>query len=265
MRSKLLLLVALFLFISAAAHADVWNKRYAVSGEPSVYLKAGDGHVRVTSSDSKEITVRVSTDGYRIAEDEVTITESQEGSSVRVVVRVPRGARFCIGYCARRLEIDVVVPRRANLDLRTDDGNITVAHVAGDFRLHTGDGHMELHNLDGSLVASSGDGRISADGRFDRLDLSSGDGRIDAEAERGSKVESPWRLNSGDGSVTLRLPDDFSAELEATTGDGSVDVDFPISMDRGRIRDSRIRGRLNGGGGLINVHTGDGSIRILRL
>ena len=263
MRPKLLLVSALLL--SVAAHADVWNKHYAVNGEPNLYVKAGDGHVRVTSTDSKEITVRVSTEGYRIAADEVTITESQDGSNVRVVVRVPRGARFCIGYCVRRLEIDVVVPRHSNLDLRTDDGNISVAHVVGDFRLHTGDGHMELHNLDGSLVASSGDGHISADGRFDRLDLSSGDGRIEAEAERGSTVASPWRLNSGDGSVTLRLPEDFSAELEATTGDGRVDVDFPINMERGRIRESRIRGRLNGGGGLITVHTGDGSIRILRL
>jgi len=158
----------------------------------------------------------------------------------------------------------VTVPRRTNLDLRTDDGNISVAHVRGEFRLHTGDGHLELHNLDGSLTASSGDGHINADGRFDRLDLSSGDGRIDAEADRGSKVATTWRLRSGDGSVTLRLPDDISAELDATTGDGSVDVDFPMTT-QGRMRESRVRGVLNGGGGLINVHTGDGHIRIARL
>ncbi|HSE48308.1 MAG TPA: DUF4097 family beta strand repeat-containing protein [Terriglobales bacterium] len=261
MRLKLLLVVALLV---SAAHADVWNKHYAVSGEPSLYLKAGDGHVRVTSSDSPEISVRVVTDGYRIAPDEVTIEESQEGGGVRVVVRVPRGMRLCIGICVRRIEIDVTVPRRTNLDLRTDDGNITVAHVRGEFRLHTGDGHMELHNLDGSLVASSGDGHISADGRFDRLDLSSGDGRIEADAERGSKVATTWRLRSGDGSVTLRLPDDFAAELDATTGDGSVDVDLPMNT-RGRMRESRVHGLLNGGGGLISVHTGDGHIRIGRL
>jgi hypothetical protein len=264
MRTKLLLPV-FALALATAAHADTWNKHYAVSGEPGLYLKAGDGHVRVVSSDSPEIVVRVTTDGYRLSADEVTVEESQMGNNVRVVVRVPRRLRVCIGFCGeKRIQIDVTVPRRSNLDLRTDDGNISVSHIAGDFQLHTGDGNMELHNLEGSLLASSGDGHINADGRFDRLDLSSGDGRIEAEAERGSRIGSTWRLHSGDGSITLRLPEDFSAELDATTGDGSVDIDFPITSE-GRMRESRVHGRLNGGGGLLNLHTGDGSIRIARL
>lgn len=261
MRAKLLLVI---LALATAAYGDTWNKLYRVSGEPSLYLKAGDGHVRVTSSDAPEITVRVITDGYRIADDEVTIDESQAGSSVRVTVRVPRRLQFCIGYCHHRIDIDVTVPRRANLELHTDDGNISVTRVGGTLRCHTGDGHMQLHGLEGSLVASSGDGNISADGRFEQLDLSSGDGRIVAEAGRGSRVASSWRLRSGDGNITLRLPEGFAADLDATTGDGTVDVDFPITVD-GRVRESRVRGRLNGGGGLLNLHTGDGRIRVGRL
>src|SRR4051812_1206357 len=40
MRTKLLVIL---LALAAAAHADTWNKRYAVTGEPRLYVKAGDG------------------------------------------------------------------------------------------------------------------------------------------------------------------------------------------------------------------------------
>ena len=59
--------------------------------------------------------------------------------------------------------------------------------------------------------------------------------------------------------------DEFSAELEATTGDGSIDIDFPITMEGSRHRDSRVSGKMNGGGGLLELHTGDGTITIGRL
>lgn len=263
MRLKLLLLAVLA--CGTAARADIWSKHYAVAGgDARLYLKAGDGNVRVTSSDTPEIVVRVVTEGYRLSQEEVQVEEIQSGSEVRINVRVPHRVRFCIGYCYRRIDIDVTVPRRVNLEVRTDDGHIAVNHVAGELRLHTGDGNMELHALDGTLLASSGDGHITADGRFDNLDLSSGDGRIEAEALRGSRIAGTWRLRSGDGSILLRLPEDFGAELEATTGDGAVNVDFPITTT-GRIRESRIRGRLNGGGGFLDLHTGDGSIRVARL
>src|SRR3954465_15256281 len=100
MRPKTMpLLLALTLALATAAHADTWNKHYAVSSEPGLYLKAGDGHVRVISSDTPEIVVRVPTDGYRLSPDEVTVEESQMGNNVRVVVRVPRRLRVCIGFC----------------------------------------------------------------------------------------------------------------------------------------------------------------------
>src|SRR4051812_13514525 len=261
MRTKLLVIL---LALAAAAHADTWNQRYAVTGEPRLYIKAGDGNIRVSSSDATEIVVRVTTVGYRLAPDDVTIDESQSGSEVRVVLRLPHWDGVGTGWRSRRIDVDVTVPRHATLDLNTSDGNIVASRLNGDMRFHTGDGNMDLQDLDGSLVASSGDGNMRVAGRFDGLDLQSGDGRIDAAVSRGSRISSTWRLRSGDGNVTLRLAEDIGADLDASTGDGSVNVDFPITT-QGRIRESRIHGRLNGGGGILEVHTGDGSIHVSRL
>lgn len=264
MRPQLLVL-ALALTLGSAAHADTWNKTYNVTGTPNLYVKAGDGNLHVTSSDVKAIAITVTTEGYRIAPDGVTIEESQMGDSVRLQVHVPHQHLVVFGWDHRRIDVQITVPRQATLDLNTSDGRIEAFGVAGDLRFHTGDGSLELHGLDGALQASSGDGHINADGRFDALDIHTGDGHIDIDARRGSRTASYWRLKSGDGSVRLRLPDGFGAELDVATGDGSVNVDFPVTVYGGRIQRSHIHGKLNGGGGILEVRTGDGSIHINRL
>lgn len=78
---------------------------------------------------------------------------------------------------------------------------------------------------------------------------------------RGSKVTSDWNIRSGDGSVTLQLPDDFSANVDLRTGDGHINVSMPVTVE-GNLGDKNIRGKINGGGNLLTVHTGDGSIRL---
>jgi hypothetical protein len=47
------------------------------------------------------------------------------------------------------------------------------------------------------------------------------------------------------------------------TGDGHITVDMPLAVE-GRLGGKNIRGKLNGGGKLLTVHTGDGSIHLER-
>src|SRR5262249_4376855 len=136
-----------------------------------------------------------------------------------------------------------------------------VRGVKGNVRLAPGDGHIGGTSLDGQLDATSGDGNIQVDGRFDSLNLKTNDGTIDARASRGSRISTNWTFRSGDGSITLRLPDNFQADLDAHAGDGSINTDFPI-VTSGRIGRSELRGKLNGGGAALTARTGDGSIRI---
>jgi hypothetical protein len=73
-----------------------------------------------------------------------------------------------------------------------------------------------------------------------------------------------WSLRSGDGGITLRVPEDLSADLDAHTGDGRITVDLPVTV-AGSISTSSVRGKLGAGGPLLRVQTGDGSIRLQRL
>ena len=70
---------------------------------------------------------------------------------------------------------------------------------------------------------------------------------------------------TGDGSVTLEVPDGFGAELDAHTGDGGIHMrDLTLSNVTGTLGKNSLRGRLGDGGRAVRVRTGDGSITLKR-
>ncbi len=67
--------------------------------------------------------------------------------------------------------------------------------------------------------------------------------------------------SNGDGNVTVQLRETFAADVELHTGDGHISLDMPVSVE-GRLGHNDIHGKLNGGGNLLTIHTGDGSISL---
>jgi DUF4097 and DUF4098 domain-containing protein YvlB len=276
-------LAAAFLLTAAfpfTTRAEEWTKTYSISGRPTVRLSTNDGAVRVFTSDTKQVELRVEYHGYELNKD-LRIDSRQDGNRVELDARLnSRWCLFCVNV-GRTLRIEVRMPRAAdltvdtgdgsveseaiegNLDIHTGDGRIGVRGAKGSIRLRTGDGSIEAHDLDGTVDATTGDGHISMDGRFEVLNIKTGDGSIDARVHRGSRMTSPWSIRTGDGSVELALPEGFQADLDASTRDGHVNVAFPITVEGG-ISGSHIHGKLNGGGQPLSVHTGDGSIRLRR-
>lgn len=277
---KLTLVAASLLLASLSLSAEEWNKSFKVSGKPELRIDAKDGSVELNSWDQKEIQIHVETTGWRIAPNEVRITDRQVGDRVEMELFIPTHMwGFSMGR--RSIRVDVKVPRELNLDVRTADGGIRSSNLRGDMqlssgdgairglalegdiRIHTGDGSIELSDADGNLNADTADGNVTVSGRFDVLQVRTGDGSIRAVAERGSKISNGWSFNSGDGSVDIRLPEDFSAELDARTGDGTIDVGFPVLIS-GSVRRDRMHGKINDGGPPLQIRTGDGSIRLSR-
>jgi len=270
--------LALAALAGRPAHADEWSHRYPVKDTPSIHVRTDDGSVHVATGSGSEVDARVTTEGWRIGPGEVTITESQSGDRIDVEVRLPKG-RFGFGSWHRSVTLTLHVPPRADLEIHTGDGGIELQPVSGklnlstgdgsikadglrgEIRLHTGDGSIRATGLSGRLQADTGDGHMDVRGRFDVLDLHTGDGGIEATAEAGSRVETAWSLRSGDGGITLRLPEDLGAELDAHTGDGRIHLDTPLAV-RGDIRRDSVRATLGAGGGPLRLQTGDGSIRL---
>lgn len=284
----------------ASAHADQWTKNFAVNGRPEVHVETNDASVEITNTSLTQIAATVITNGWRISDREVRVDARQSGNTVELQVRVPREHHW-FGPNFRSVRVELQVPKQCNLDVHTEDGNIKVENASGDVRLVSGDGNIEAASLegrvsansgdgnlivheakgelrfstgdgrvevdsgDGTLSAHSGDGNVRATGRFDQIDIRTNDGSVDIEARQGSQTKQDWHLRSGDGSIVLRVPANFSAEVDAHTGDGEIKSELPITSE-GRFGDtSTVRGKINGGGGMLELRTADGSIRIERL
>lgn len=255
-------LIALAVALTGAlpASAAQWSKTYNISREPDLRVETSDANIRVETTDQKTIDVDVISSHYKIGPGGLEIEEHQAGDTVEVNVRFPHGFHVTdIGN--HRVDINIRMPRKGQVNLRTGDGNIELANFGGQMELRSGDGSETLHGVDGKLHASTGDGHITADGRFDALDLKSGDGHLDIRAAAGSTIADEWTMRTGDGDVNLELPGDLAADLYLHTGDGHIDVNLPMTTE-GRIRQNDVRGKMNGGGKLMTIHTGDGSISI---
>jgi DUF4097 and DUF4098 domain-containing protein YvlB len=264
---------------SGQAHAGDYSKTYNVTHRPQVHVVTNDGSVRVRSGNSNEVEFRVVYKGYEI-DKTLQIESHQEADHIELKAHIVGHLHLSIGNW-QSLHIEVRMPKDADIqvetgdgsikaenisgsvDLRTGDGSISVTDIKGNLRIHTSDGSVEGANLDGKCEAMSGDGRIRLVGRFDALDVDSGDGSIEAAAINGSKLEGPWKIRSGDGSITVALPGDLSADIDASTGDGHISADLPVTVE-GLISKSHIHGKLNGGGQSLTVHSGDGSIRLIK-
>jgi hypothetical protein len=250
--------------LGTAAMADDWSKTYTLTGKPDLRVDTSDANIHVSTWDQNTIAAKVTTERYKIGEGGIRIEEHQTGDTVEIDVRFPHERGIIIGFGNNwhRVDIDIQMPREGKVDLHTGDGKIDLVQFKGEMQLRSGDGSQELDEVDGKLHAIAGDGHIRVNGRFDELDLKTGDGRVEATANTGSAIASGWRLETGDGSVTLDLPENLAADVDLHTGDGHIDLDIPVVMTAGRIRPHNVQGKINGGGNLLTIHTGDGSIHL---
>jgi hypothetical protein len=255
------ILVSLAL-LAGFARADDWSKRFEVTGRPELRVESDDSAVILRAGPAGVIEARLTTRGWRIGPDGVRVNARQNGNCLEIEVRVP-GNHWGLGNRSARLEL--TVPAELRAEIKTGDGHISAEALRGEFRLTTGDGAIDAESLDGTLTARTGDGRLNVRGRFDQVDLHTNDGSIAAVFNPGSKMASPWRIETGDGGVMVRLPEDFAADIDAHTGDGHISVGLPVTMSGFKSDGNSFRGHLHGGGLPLRIHTGDGSIRVERL
>ena len=185
---------------------------------------------------------------------------------------------------------DVSGPVRAN----TGSGNVTISSIGSEVRANAGSGNLEIRNVQGRTYAETGSGNTVATGIAGGFDARSGSGDITFEqtasgsvrAETGSgnihlrnvsggveagagsgdvevqgKIASDWRIHTGSGEVEVKLPSDAKFNINAHSSSGNVEVHHPVTM-QGVLKKNHIEGTVNGGGTLLQVSTGSGTIRV---
>jgi Toastrack DUF4097 len=270
----------------ALAQSDtVWDKSYSVAGQPSLILSTGDSHLNIHAcSGCSAVHIHVTAENTSLSR--YTLEESQNGNTVHFSLKEKPHMGVRVNWHPSSVKVDVETPADLTLDARSADGGLTATGLHGDLTIHSSDGSQELTGLSGNLKLHSSDGSLrvrnasgalearSSDGNqdiagsFSSLQLHSSDGSITLELAEGSHLSSDSRIESSDGSVTVRLPKSFPAELAVSTSDGSIQSTLPLVVDGYNSKGNSghtIRGKFNGGGSLLTIHTSDGSVHLATL
>jgi len=272
--------------VDSQGHIAREEKRFAVSGTPELRLTTFDGSIEIRSGETKGVVVEIEKRGpTKEAIEQLTVDSKQDGNSIEVAVRRPQHdvEFFGFGRMSSTARLIVTMPRdghviaksgdgsiriehvRGRLELRTGDGSIRATDIGGEMVLATGDGSVTIDNADGDLDVDTGDGSVSVAGKLGIVKVHTGDGSITFRAEPGTSMKGDWSMTTGDGGVSLYLPSDFGAELDAHTGDGAIRNELqmaPGSNDGDERARRTLKGRLGAGGRTLRIRTGDGSVRL---
>lgn len=174
----------------------------------------------------------------------------------------------------------------SDVRLQTGSGGISLDNVAGQVRAHTGSGTIRGNNLGGAAsvqtsakfqgkalaLANSNTGAQSG-GSY--LDFETGSGGIHLDNVAGEirgragsggievqgRQTGTWDLSTGSGGIRVQLPQDAKFNVAAHTSSGSVETDFPVTV-QGTVNRRELNGPVNGGGPSLSLRTGSGGIRI---
>lgn len=272
-----------------AAGADTITRSFAVETGAKLTLEADRGSVHVAAGEDGKITVVVKRDVRRASDAEAAevlkqhaVSMTQEGNEVRVTAKTGKLARSSWFGQQPNLEVrfEITVPKGAAVDLTTAAGSVEVSGLAGPVVATSSAGSLAFRQLQGPVKGRTAAGSIKASDCGAKLDLRSSAGSIDlvnftgptvqAETAAGSisadlaaAPEGDCVLQSGAGSITLKLPGQTSVRLEARSSVGRVSCELPLEGKIGSDR-GELRGTLNGGGPRLTLKTSAGSIRVLK-
>lgn len=265
------------------------QKHISLTGKPHVTISTFNGSVQLQSWDRNEILVDIERRASTLEDAKAIVIETSEaGGDVLIEAKNPRrnrgGFMHFGSWTSPSVRLTITMPREltveartgdgaidasdltGRVELRTGDGSVRIQRVEGEITVTTGDGAVTARDVGGNVIVSTGDGSVEMSGRFEALRARTGDGSIGIDALPGSAMNREWTITTGDGGVMLRLPEGFSANVDAHTGDGAITtsgVDLLTPSRSPEQERHNVRGRIGQGGEMLTVRTGDGSINLV--
>jgi hypothetical protein len=278
MRTAHAIALALPLLASTAFAQSNWDKSYNVSGKAALQIGVDDAGTRVQSCGSCR-TVHIHVDGRGQDLSRWHITEMQGGDGIQFSMkRVDTASNWF--HMGGNISPEVVIetPQQTTLQLRTGNGSTNVVglhggvdvrsgngtvqleDVSGTLRTEMGNGTLHLSRAEGTVSISGGNGTVSAEGRFSQFESHTGNGTVHLTLLPGSVLAASSHITTGNSNITLQLPRDLKADIQASNGNGGIHNSLPLlTIAVGR---NSLHGTLNGGGPTIKLQAGNGSISI---
>lgn len=237
----------------AAAQASPQEWRGTIAQGQVIEIKGINGAVKAAPASGGQVEVSAVMRGRRNNPAEVRLEIVQHGDGVTICAMYPSpdsrpnecqagdGGRMNVRDNDVTVDFTVRVPAGVRFTGRTVNGDVTAEGLDGPVMVKTVNGDVDFSTT-AYGTASTVNGSI-------RASLGSTAGT------------EPLVFKSVNGSVSVVLPADASADLKVSTVNGSISTAFPISVN-GTVNPRRLNGTIGSGGRELAIETVNGSVTL---
>lgn len=269
----------LLLPVYALSAEGTFDKTLTVHGAVTLDISTGSGYIHISPGTDDQVHiighVKANRGSFSMSSPEERVKEVVNNPPIEQVGNIIRVGKDNHGIRNVSIDYDVTAPRDTELSASSGSGDLRIQSVGRNAKLSTGSGSIEANGLRGSISLQTGSGDIQAqqvEAGDVKAETGSGSMRLSGiqgglKAQTGSgdievqgRPTANWKLGTGSGSVNLTTGN-ASYTLDASTGSGSVKSDVPLTVE-GSLERHHVTGKVNGGGPLVHVETGSGSIHI---
>ncbi len=178
---------------------------------------------------------------------------------LRVTVKkppLPQNHRFV------SVDLDILVPRQAHVDCKTEFGQIQLAGVEGDVRAATQFGAVTCEKVQGTLVLETQFGRVTGHEIVsDRVVARTQFGSVDIACSEWCPREITADVRTQWGKVRFLAPPDYQGAYRLENDWGAVHSALPITA-QAELSRHRIVGTTGAGKGNLRLSSEHGSVRL---
>ena len=142
---------------------------------------------------------------------------------------------------------EVFVPIQSSASLQTVNGGITVNGVSGNLDFKAVNGGVTLKGVSGNVQGRTTNGGVNIELAGDRW------------------VGNGMDVTTTNGGIALKVPQNFSAHLEAETQNGGVHSDLPLQPASNGRAERRVSAVIGAGGATLKLRTTNGGVSIKRI
>lgn len=223
-------------------HCEIKEQALAAGGMITVDARKNGG-VSVKGWDRNDVLVRA-----RIQSAASSQSEADELAK-QVIIQTAGSKIFAEGPENRKdshwdVSYEILAPRRSDLSLEAYNGGISISDVTGRIEFTGHNGGVMLKRVAGNVHGGTTNGGLMVELAGDRWD--------------GEELD----VKTTNGGIVMTIPENYSAHLETGTVNGSLSIDFPVTV-QGRIT-RELATNLGAGGPTIRAMTTNGGVRIKR-
>ena len=226
--------------------------------------KTHNGSITITGADVTDCNLTATIVGRAVTEEDAkdvaeqtTVTLEPFGDKLICKIEKPKtmiNRSVSVG-------LNVTVPNKTSLESATHNGGVKITDITGEIDATTHNGGITATQIAGDTKLKTHNGGITCKEISGDAQLRTHNGGIKIYYSEAAKPACDVSVVTHNGGVEFTAPPNFSAKVEASTHNGSIITDLPITVI-GKVSKRKLTGTIGKGEGKLRLETHNGSIKI---